>query len=112
MDYTSGPWQYRKGDVFNADRPYGIVKPLSRESCIYIDGDDRAYGDRTEVIAEVCDGVTAEADARLIAAAPDLLAALKALVHYDEGSSEQGSYGYEVLQRCKDAISKAEGRAE
>ena len=48
-------------------------------------------------------------DARLIAAAPELLAALKDLVHYDEGSSEEDSYGYEVLQRCKSAIAKAEG---
>lgn len=43
------------------------------------------------------------------AAAPELLAALKELVHYDEGSSEQGSYGYEVLRRCKAAIAAAEG---
>jgi hypothetical protein len=47
---------------------------------------------------------------RLLAAAPGLLAALKELVHYDEGSSEQGSYGLEVLTRCKYAIRKAEGR--
>jgi hypothetical protein len=53
-----------------------------------------------------------EANARLIASAPELLTALKELVHYDEGSSEQGAYGYEVLQRCKDAIKKAEGRVE
>jgi hypothetical protein len=52
----------------------------------------------------------AAANARLIAAAPELLAALRELVHYDEGSSEQGSYGYEVLQRCKAVIAKAEGR--
>ena len=52
------------------------------------------------------------ADARLIAAAPELLAVLRELVHYDEGSSEQGSYGYEVLLRCKAAIAKAEGRSE
>jgi hypothetical protein len=48
---------------------------------------------------------------RLLAAAPALLEALRELVHYDEGSSEQGSYGYEVLRRCKAAIAKAEGRS-
>lgn len=53
-----------------------------------------------------------DCSAHLIAAAPELLVALKELVHYDEGSSEQGSFGYEVLQRCKAAIAKAEGRAE
>lgn len=49
-------------------------------------------------------------DADLMAAAPDLLAALRELVHYDDGSSEPGAYGYEVLQRCKAVIAKAEGR--
>jgi hypothetical protein len=48
--------------------------------------------------------------ADLLAAAPELLAALRELVHYDEGRSEQGAYGYEVLSRCKAAIAKAEGR--
>jgi len=43
-------------------------------------------------------------------AAPELLAALKELVHYDMGNSEHGSYGSEVLGRCKSAIAKAEGR--
>jgi len=62
------------------------------------------------VIAEVLDG--SDEDATLIATAPNLLAALKELVHYDEGSSEQGSYGYEVLRRCKSAIAKAEGRSQ
>ena len=47
---------------------------------------------------------------RLLAAAPELLATLWELVHYDEGSSGPGSYGEEVLMRCKDAIAKAEGR--
>lgn len=50
------------------------------------------------------------ANARLIAAAPELLDALKELVHYDDGSSEQGSYGADVLKRCKKVIVKAEGR--
>jgi hypothetical protein len=45
-------------------------------------------------------------------AAPELLAALKELVDYDEGCSEAGDYGYEVLHRCKAAINKAEGRVE
>ena len=51
------------------------------------------------------------ANANLIAAAPDLLAALYELVKYDEGSSEEGTYGSEVMERCLAAISKAEGRA-
>lgn len=49
---------------------------------------------------------------RMYDAAPELLAALKELAHYDEGSIDSGSYGDEVLQRCKAAIAKAEGRSE
>lgn len=47
---------------------------------------------------------------RLAAAAPDLLAALKEIVDYDEGSNDPGDFGWAVLQRCKDAIAKAEGQ--
>jgi|LakMenE18May11ns_1017448.scaffolds.fasta_scaffold9666110_1 hypothetical protein len=47
---------------------------------------------------------------RLMAAAPELLAALKEIVAYDEGSNDPEDYGYEVLMRCKAAIAKAEGR--
>ena len=55
--------------------------------------------------------ITTEQDARLIAAAPELLAALSELVDYDEGSSEEGSYGSEVMERCRAAIAKAKGTA-
>ncbi len=67
---------------------------------------------------EISDGpqvvgtASTEPHARLFASAPKLLAALKELVHYDDGSSEQGSFGYEVLGRCKSVIANAEGRTE
>lgn len=50
--------------------------------------------------------------ARLYAAAPSMLAALKEIVAYDEGSNDPEDYGCEVLLRCKAAINKAEGRSE
>jgi hypothetical protein len=46
--------------------------------------------------------------AHLIAAAPALLAGLKELLEYDENSCSVGDYGYEVMQRCKAAVAKAE----
>lgn len=51
-------------------------------------------------------------DQRLAKAAPDLLLWLKALVTYDDGSSEQGSYGCELLHKCRAVIAAAEGRSE
>jgi hypothetical protein len=56
-----------------------------------------------------CDECT---NKRLVDAAPALLAALKELVDYDEGSSEEETYGLEVWQRCKAVIAKAEGRTD
>jgi hypothetical protein len=79
--------------------------------------EDRMGGDGAEVWGMQKDGTARHvashllpADARLIAAAPELLSALIELVDYDEGSSEEGDYGYEVLHRCKAAITKAGGR--
>lgn len=57
-------------------------------------------------------GYTATQSFRLMNAVPCLLAALKELVAYDEGSTQPGDYGHDVLQRCKQAIAKADGRGE
>ena len=46
----------------------------------------------------------------LVKSHANLLAALSELVEYDEGSSEEGSYGSEVMERCRAAIAKAEGK--
>lgn len=103
MRHTSGPWT-TGGLLILTDEP----------STVGVDG--RIIHHWKE-IAEVrqasatWDSTEVAANARLIASAPELLSALKELIHYDEGSSEQGSYGYEVLLRCKSAIAKAEGRS-
>ena len=90
MGNTPGPW-------------------YANQDCIEIDGPE---GPRDVKLAVVLQADNAAADARLIAAAPELLAALKELVAYDDGSNEPEDYGYELLQRCKAAIAKAEGRSE
>ena len=91
--HTPGPWEY----------DYGIVPPDGPEkySDIYVIGDDR----EPIIIAEfnncIPEGL---ANARLIAAAPDLLAVLKHAVHWHDQLRATD------VKRMEDAIAKAEGR--
>ena len=86
--HTPGPWEYRwNGHYFDV----GI---LTRESIV-------------PIFPAVCIGVQAglEANARLIAAAPELLEALKDIVEW----TELGDYEESFLAKARAAISKAEG---
>ena len=80
---TEGKWMAVEGDTLNPDRPWGIVRFMSKEECREIDGDDYEYPSRTEVIAEVCAGPTAEGDARLMSAVKELKDALEQYVALD-----------------------------
>ena len=95
MSHTPGPWAINGWNIVQQDCDYTF--PLLAKVC---------NGNRSLTLDAI------NANARLIAAAPELLAALKELVSYDEGCSEASDYGYEVLHRCKAAINKAEGRGE
>lgn len=94
-DHTPGPWSADYGD-------FSAYCETGAEVCRVTKGnhDDGASIPEAEM----------EANLRLVAAATEILAALKELVAYDDGSSEPEDYGYEVLQRCKTAIAKAEGK--
>jgi hypothetical protein len=72
--HTAGPWMMDEHDKLNSARAYGIVRDIGPET------DEPDSPRMTEVIAEVCDGPTAEADARLIAAAPAMAEALERIV--------------------------------
>lgn len=50
-----------------------------------------------------------EANARLIAAAPDLLAALQAIEAYEDNDGAVGSREYEITLMRRQAIAKAKG---
>ena len=81
--HTPGPWIAIKGDTFNPERPWGVSKYLSREAHIEIDGDDKEYPCRTEVIAELTETENpqeVEHTAYLIAAAPAMYAAMGDLI--------------------------------
>jgi hypothetical protein len=89
MTHTPGPWRASEGwpsDVWHVDMP----------GRAYSIGVSRADNDDDMTVDEV------QANARLIAAAPDLLAAAKLVL-------EAGDQEY-VKFIVRDAISKAEGR--
>ena len=62
----------------------------------------------------VCGGDTPEngGNARLIAAAPELLALLNRMVQYVDEYPTGGYHMNDVLKQCRDTIAKAEGRGE
>lgn len=116
VKHTPGPWVAIEGDTFHADRPWGVSRYLSREDHEAIDGEGCEYPTRTETIAEVCGGADPEAvaaDARLMAAAPELLEACKRAVKWineRKGNlldDPDESYAPKFLHS---AIEKAEGR--
>lgn len=111
--HTPGPWVAIEGDTFNRNRPWGVSRYLSRQECEEIDGDASTWPSRTEVIAEVCGGSDPEqvkADARLIAAAPELLEALEHVYEvFAPINDSVGGYG--ALVQARAAIDKAKGGA-
>ena len=119
--HTPGPWIAIKGDTFNPERPWGVSKYLSREAHIEIDGDDKEYPCRTEVIAELTETENpqeVEHTAYLIAAAPAMYEALVETMRVLRSLRDSKEEWYtlvtpellNVWDRNKQAISQAEGR--
>ncbi len=114
---TPGPWFAIEGDTFNPSRTWGVVKYLSAEDHMAVDGDDwDGTICRTEIIAEVCDGPTDEADARLMAAAPELLRACRlALALLSPGVCDElaplSAGGPDQVNKAVDALSDAVAKA-
>ncbi len=68
---------------------------------------ERAVGSAVQPIADICDQPQAEANARLIAAAPELLAAVRAFLAYNAGDGDL-VLGYETARKLAiDAYAKA-----
>lgn len=98
IKYTPGPWYALKD---NESSPAGhLVR--SEPSKIEVARASNIYMDRSERLA----------NARLIAAAPELLEALEALSEAFEYSSKMGRTGFGIVFKQADAaIAKARGRA-
>ena len=95
--HTPGPWTYRRAKYpVDGSYDYAIAAKVGgQEFCII-----------AEAFGRVADAVwpDAEANARLIAAAPDLLAALKDVVAVADRKTDE-------FDRARAAIAKAEGRS-
>ncbi len=109
--HTPGPWIYDAGDKLNDRRAFGIIAHDDAEG---------ADGDATQCVAEVCEGDTAEADARLIAASPDLLLVCEMVLAYLEANRPTGDirknfhvfneHENGVIKPLRAAIAKAIGQ--
>lgn len=93
MKHTKGPW-YTKGKSINIADQHIV------------------YNEETGRDIAICYGVgspgEAEANAHLIAAAPELLKALKDVVEFVD---DHGDWtGYPAFKQAYDAINKAEGK--
>ncbi len=101
--HTPGPWSY----AINGKERIPGYPPIT----IY-------KADKTDIISQTDDGyydyvAISEADARLIAAAPEMLEALKRMLCHAVYNSEYNKWTIEmsdfVLQHNKELIAKAEG---
>jgi hypothetical protein len=104
MMHTPGPWE-----VIN-ERSDVCVRARAQTICLVTGGLD-------DLFESGLYGPVATANAHLIAAAPDLLAALKEALNFIEGDRDfmlGNAYpeDYAMRERIKAAIAKAEGRAE
>ena len=102
---TPGPWKYIRrpttcGQMFLISNPATVEAPHGPVICLYDDSTSLS----------TCKPGEQEANARLIAAAPELLAAIKiGLRHVEYHTSALGDNPTAELMRA--AIAKAEGRA-
>lgn len=91
MSHTPGPWQV------NPDIPHLVGNGTAEVANLY-------WG-------ELISGMEMRANARLIAAAPELLEALKAVIEWDDDCPFMLGEGFgELRERIETAIAKAEGR--
>ncbi len=100
--FTPGPWTFEKGDTYTDDGGEESYLVLGPGKCFIAEVSETGEGNALD-------------DARLIAAAPELLEALKAmredwLTAFDNDVAEGNPDAVKILKDVDDAITKAEGR--
>jgi hypothetical protein len=112
LKYTPGPWDYYDPCDTNCGWPCTQDGcPDNHPTGVYVIDGPSFEADRCDAYGFA---VVNEADARLIAAAPDLLEALKNLLDRVERNGGIGEYKGGpafVVKAAKSAIAKAEGQA-
>lgn len=117
--HTPGEWVWGRWDIFNEDRdaqrrgdPYWTLCPDNPDTLtVGPFGRKEKYPDSIlELGGYECDGIFAEeGDARLIAAAPDLLAACKEMTaHLACGGVYKDEVYADLLTMARTVIAKAE----
>lgn len=99
--HTPGPWRYTSRNVDNKANWASRI-PFAIEV---------EHGAAVAPIADICDQPQAEENARLIAAAPDLLFALKACAAVCAGEVMDKKGLINALELASSAIRKATGEA-
>ena len=102
--HTPGPWEL--GEYENA-LGYDCMTGGVKVGPVYLDG--AQYGQKTCAEIEADQLARMMADARLIAAAPDLLEALEGILPYlEEDPDDDGDYN-ERIRTVRTAIAKTKG---
>jgi len=99
LKYTPGPWTYSKNERWGDTRFY----IAQQEGAEYTPD----YSDVATLICETCSGervVIQEANAKLIAAAPELFTALKEIIfmqHHPLGRSASIEHAQKIIEKLK-----------
>lgn len=126
--FTPGPWTWEADDDSPLDRPSIIVRGsrvIDRTQSLRRDMRDMPSANQkvayvytpTEPVGphggQKCTKNTVregQANAALIAAAPDLLASLESLIdHFGESQSLTDPFGYGLLEAAREVVAKAKG---
>ncbi len=120
--HTPGPWEWQPStsDDWDNHGPMLISAPLNKPWREFwgLDGMERGKNHRNAPPSPTITSGSpwlSDADARLIAAAPDMLAALKALDKIGPKTTPPAhatiaARNWEIFQRARAAIAKAEGK--
>ena len=119
MKHTQGPWVFKKderlGESGNKHADLWIIESKSRKAMAILEvwelnRSPKWRSENPEKIKEHSDTIAeVEANARLIASAPELLDALEACLVYMDGFTQRAAGKSTVIEQARAALAKAIG---